>query len=357
MRERVDVTINKLALDYDLLLIVGPTFPHEVVGFSGGNKYLFPGISGPGDHRHVPLAGRAHHQPVDHRDQVHAGARGRRQGGVDGPGRAQVRQPGRRGQRPRRPLPRHARGGLEAAADALEPDPRRLQGPRRTSSVLSLRAGDVRRALGGRKVRLQAGAGRRRRRRAHHLRAAHPRDLGRARRAHPPDRLPRARLLPEADGALRAASRAACWRTRRTSRGSARYEDGVERPRITVTLATGIGRGECRAVNLGYRDPGRSTRRLAGPRGRRAALRPQGGRDAVPLEERPVHARGFRHERKQSTGSWPSAPTGRSTFSAWARWCTGWIPGIIPFRKATHCDIHVSGGEFNVAANLADCFG
>jgi len=31
-------------------------------------------------------------------------------------------------------------------------------------------------------------------------------------------------------------------------------------------------------------------------------------------------------------------------------------PGVVPFRKATHCDIHVSGGEFNVAANLADCF-
>ena len=31
-------------------------------------------------------------------------------------------------------------------------------------------------------------------------------------------------------------------------------------------------------------------------------------------------------------------------------------PGIIPFRKATGCDIHVSGGEFNVAANLGDCF-
>lgn len=46
MRERVDVTINKAVLDYDLLLIVGPTFPHEVVGFSGGNKYLFPGIAG-----------------------------------------------------------------------------------------------------------------------------------------------------------------------------------------------------------------------------------------------------------------------------------------------------------------------
>src|SRR5712672_1260355 len=32
-------------------------------------------------------------------------------------------------------------------------------------------------------------------------------------------------------------------------------------------------------------------------------------------------------------------------------------PGIVPFRKATECRIHVSGGEFNAAANLADCFG
>lgn len=46
MREPVDVTINRIVFDYDLLLIIGPTFPHEVVGFSGGNKYLFPGISG-----------------------------------------------------------------------------------------------------------------------------------------------------------------------------------------------------------------------------------------------------------------------------------------------------------------------
>jgi lactate racemase len=46
LRQRVEVTINRLILDYDLLIIVGPTFPHEVVGFSGGNKYLFPGIAG-----------------------------------------------------------------------------------------------------------------------------------------------------------------------------------------------------------------------------------------------------------------------------------------------------------------------
>ncbi|MEA3351372.1 MAG: lactate racemase domain-containing protein [Chloroflexota bacterium] len=43
----VPVTINKAALEYDQILILGPTFPHEVVGMSGGAKYLFPGISGP----------------------------------------------------------------------------------------------------------------------------------------------------------------------------------------------------------------------------------------------------------------------------------------------------------------------
>lgn len=39
--------INRLALDYDILVVMGPVFPHEVVGFSGGNKYFFPGIAGP----------------------------------------------------------------------------------------------------------------------------------------------------------------------------------------------------------------------------------------------------------------------------------------------------------------------
>lgn len=42
----VDIRINKAIHDYDHILILGPTFPHEVVGFSGGAKYLFPGISG-----------------------------------------------------------------------------------------------------------------------------------------------------------------------------------------------------------------------------------------------------------------------------------------------------------------------
>ena len=43
----VAVTVNRLVLDYDQLIVCGPEFPHEVVGFSGGNKYFFPGISGP----------------------------------------------------------------------------------------------------------------------------------------------------------------------------------------------------------------------------------------------------------------------------------------------------------------------
>lgn len=44
--EDVPVELNKLLLEYDLVLIYGPVFPHEVVGFSGGNKYFFPGIAG-----------------------------------------------------------------------------------------------------------------------------------------------------------------------------------------------------------------------------------------------------------------------------------------------------------------------
>jgi nickel-dependent lactate racemase len=43
----VPVEINKLVFNYDQIIIAGPVFPHEVVGFSGGNKYLFPGVGGP----------------------------------------------------------------------------------------------------------------------------------------------------------------------------------------------------------------------------------------------------------------------------------------------------------------------
>jgi nickel-dependent lactate racemase len=46
LREAVPVNLNRMILDYDHILICGPVFPHEVVGFSGGAKYFFPGIGG-----------------------------------------------------------------------------------------------------------------------------------------------------------------------------------------------------------------------------------------------------------------------------------------------------------------------
>jgi lactate racemase len=46
LEQDVEVALNRLIFDYDQLVICGPVFPHEVVGFSGGNKYLFPGIAG-----------------------------------------------------------------------------------------------------------------------------------------------------------------------------------------------------------------------------------------------------------------------------------------------------------------------
>jgi len=41
-----EVALNRVVVDHDVALVVGPVFPHEVVGFSGGNKYFFPGIAG-----------------------------------------------------------------------------------------------------------------------------------------------------------------------------------------------------------------------------------------------------------------------------------------------------------------------
>lgn len=77
----VDVNINKAILEYDHVIILGPTFPHEVVGFSGGAKYFFPGISAEDminvTHWLGALAGvrgtiGLKHTPV--RDMIHAAA-------------------------------------------------------------------------------------------------------------------------------------------------------------------------------------------------------------------------------------------------------------------------------------------
>jgi nickel-dependent lactate racemase len=47
LNQDVPVALNRLATEYDHVLICGPVFPHEVAGFSGGAKYLFPGIAAP----------------------------------------------------------------------------------------------------------------------------------------------------------------------------------------------------------------------------------------------------------------------------------------------------------------------
>ena len=47
MAEDVRIEVNARLFDYDHLIICGPVFPHEIAGFSGGNKYFFPGVSGP----------------------------------------------------------------------------------------------------------------------------------------------------------------------------------------------------------------------------------------------------------------------------------------------------------------------
>ncbi|GAA3811896.1 lactate racemase domain-containing protein [Streptomyces chiangmaiensis] len=46
LRQEVDVRLNRAVVEHDAVLVVGPVFPHEVVGFSGGNKYFFPGVAG-----------------------------------------------------------------------------------------------------------------------------------------------------------------------------------------------------------------------------------------------------------------------------------------------------------------------
>ena len=65
----------------DHVLICGPVFPHEVVGFSGGTKYLFPGRRRRRHHPLHPLAGRADHELRRDRHDGHAGPRGDRSRG------------------------------------------------------------------------------------------------------------------------------------------------------------------------------------------------------------------------------------------------------------------------------------
>ena len=79
----VPVLLNRAVVEHDVALVLGPVLPHEVVGISGGNKYFFPGVARPEDHRRLALAGCADHLGGDHRHHRHhpgAGADRRRRG-------------------------------------------------------------------------------------------------------------------------------------------------------------------------------------------------------------------------------------------------------------------------------------
>ena len=75
------VRVNRAVVEHEIMLIVGPVFSHEVVGFSGGNKYMFPGVSGR-EFIDLSIARDADHQPEDnrHRSWPRIGARPDRRG-------------------------------------------------------------------------------------------------------------------------------------------------------------------------------------------------------------------------------------------------------------------------------------
>ena len=217
LAQDVPVSLNRRIFDYDQVVICGPVFPHEVVGFSGGNKYFFPGIAGPEIINFTHWLGAL----ITNFEVIGSGYT---------PVRAVIDRAA-------------SMVTVPTACLALVVTPEGLAGLyfgsareawERASALSSQRhivwldrpmqagalgdAADVRRPVDRGQGHVQDRARRRRRRRGDHLRAAHHRGQRHA-RPHPRgNRLPLPRLLPRAARALRQPTRAACSRTRRTSR-------------------------------------------------------------------------------------------------------------------------------------------
>ena len=116
MKRDVAVSLNRMILDYDHILICGPVFPHEVAGFSGGVKYFFPRYRRSGDHPLHTLAGRAAHQRGHHRHSRYGGAaRDEPCGRISGPAAFADRSRGYRGRDRRRVLRTNA-GGVDGGS-------------------------------------------------------------------------------------------------------------------------------------------------------------------------------------------------------------------------------------------------
>ena len=249
----VNVEINRAIFDYDQLIIVGPVFPHEVVGFSGGNKYLFPGISGAEVLNFFHWLGAVITNP---RIIGHKWTPVRRV--VDRAG-AMV------------PVPKlafclvvhdHQLAGLYAGApesawsDAADHSRRIhvVQKPHPFQTVLScapLMYDDL--WVGGKcmyklePVVADGGELIIYAPHIHEISAVHG-ELIRRIGYHTRDYFLQQwdRFKDESWGVLAHSTHV---------RGVGAYDNGVERPRIQVTLATQIPEQVCRAINLGYRDP------------------------------------------------------------------------------------------------------
>jgi len=282
----VPVTVNKLIFDYDIVVIAGPVFPHEVAGFSGGSKYFFPGICGPELLNFFHWLGAVITSPK-----------------IVGVKYTPVR------------------ATIEAAAELLDIEKCAFCMVVREDNLAGLYFGDVAEAWSA-AADLSA--------RVHIIRVEEPFDsvLSRAPRMY--DDLWTAgkcmyKLEPVvADGGELIIYAPHITEISRTHgavierigyhtrdyflgrwdrfkhhpwgvlahsthvKGIGTYEDGVERPRIKVTLATGIDRDRCRKINLGYRDP--ASIDVAEWRGREAQGRlyvPKAGETLYRLKEPP----------------------------------------------------------------------
>jgi nickel-dependent lactate racemase len=253
LRADVPVRLNRLILDYDHVLICGPVFPHEVAGFSGGNKYFFPGIAGADiiDFTHWLGALITSYEIIGVKDTPVRRVIDRAAGLI--------------------PRPRHALcsvitpQGVEgvffgtpeeawsAAADlSAQVHVRYMEKPfRQALSALPEMYDEIWVGAKG-MYKLEpviADGG------EVILYAPHLREISKTHGAlirqigyHVRDYFVKQwdRFKHIRWGVLAHSTHL---------RGIGTYEDGVERPRIQVTLATGIPEDLCRAVNLGYRDP------------------------------------------------------------------------------------------------------
>ena len=250
------VTLNRLPLEYDHVLVCGPVFPHEVVGFSGGTKYLFPGIAGPEIIHFTHWLGALIDELRRDRDEGDARARGDRPRGA-------LCSTGRSGSSPRS-SPTRARPGLycgpvhEAWSAAADLSSHRhvvwLDAPvKRVLSVMPAMYDDLWVAAkgmykmepavadGGEVVIYAPHV-----REVSHVHGAALEEIGYHCRDYFTKQWDRFKDVP---GGILAHS------THVKGLGTYDPATGVETPRVRVTLATGIPAKCASRINLGYLDP------------------------------------------------------------------------------------------------------